>query len=409
MAHNIYQAVWDMFVYDETVSPEDLRFKGLSMLLGLARIPTYVLCLSVDDYEIMPVESKQVVSAAMELTIKRVLCGADYALVFAHQKCFYLNGHLSDVMTGGDESGIYDHALKELADRIRILACEEGLTSLTVGIGFHICPSMANWRRSAQCAITAQRLKYFEGRNKTYLSVIEGKGIEFSPSYLEAKGNLLKAIGMGARDDAEQYVSVIVDKIFVNSLWRLFNIRIQFTELAVLMARTAVDRGVSDAEAFQLLTDLLADINHLYDPVDLSNAFYGAATVFAEKVQTSNENSSCATIGRVRRIIDNRISTTISLKDISCEASVSYSYLSRLFKRELGISFTEYLNRERVKNSQYLLLDSNKNITEIALTVGFSGLEQFERAFKQICGVTPSRYRALNTLGSSLEKGEVRR
>ena len=73
--------------------------------------------------------------------------------------------------------------------------------------------------------------------------------------------------------------------------------------------------------------------------------------------------------------------------------SLSYSYFSRLFKRVMNKSFTEYVNGIRISESERLLVTTNKSITDIALDVGFSTTSYFIERFKKQIHLTPKQFR----------------
>lgn len=75
------------------------------------------------------------------------------------------------------------------------------------------------------------------------------------------------------------------------------------------------------------------------------------------------------------------------------ECGLSYSYLSRVFKRIMKKSFSEYLCYIRIAEAQRLLASTDKSITEIAQEVGFSTASHFIETFKKQVHVTPSKFR----------------
>lgn len=71
----------------------------------------------------------------------------------------------------------------------------------------------------------------------------------------------------------------------------------------------------------------------------------------------------------------------------------SREYFSRLLKKEIGMSFKEYLTQYRLNKSLNELLNINKNIAEVALNNGFSNETQYISTFKKIYNITPGQYR----------------
>lgn len=69
-------------------------------------------------------------------------------------------------------------------------------------------------------------------------------------------------------------------------------------------------------------------------------------------------------------------------------------YLGRLFLRETGVSFKQYLIALRLKNAETLLRTSDMTVLEIALDSGFESISYFNRLFSARHGVSPSKYRA---------------
>ncbi|MGT2887558.1 response regulator [Streptococcus didelphis] len=83
----------------------------------------------------------------------------------------------------------------------------------------------------------------------------------------------------------------------------------------------------------------------------------------------------------------------LSLKTLAQTLGFSPNHLSFLIKKELGISFQDYLVQERLKKAKLLLLTSDLKIYEIAEAVGFSDMNYFSWRFKQVVGVSPRQFR----------------
>lgn len=86
-------------------------------------------------------------------------------------------------------------------------------------------------------------------------------------------------------------------------------------------------------------------------------------------------------------------SSQITLKEVCRDLYCSKSYVSHIFKSYNGKSIKEYLNTARIKDAEMLLVNSNLNMTQIALSIGFSDSNYFAVIFKKIQGITPTEYR----------------
>src|SRR5690606_26589552 len=84
---------------------------------------------------------------------------------------------------------------------------------------------------------------------------------------------------------------------------------------------------------------------------------------------------------------------TCSLQSASSVIHVSPNYLSNLFKKETGISYTNYLTQIRIEKAKALLQGTKMRMTEIADAVGFDNSSYFTVEFKQVTGQSPREYR----------------
>ena len=93
--------------------------------------------------------------------------------------------------------------------------------------------------------------------------------------------------------------------------------------------------------------------------------------------------------------IDKNIDRRISISDFEREFFYNRYYIMKLFKREMGVSITNYVNNIRIYNSLEEVRNNNFSLLKIALDNGFCSLEYFSEVFKKVVGVSPSVYRNL--------------
>lgn len=99
--------------------------------------------------------------------------------------------------------------------------------------------------------------------------------------------------------------------------------------------------------------------------------------------------------------IDHHYDESITLNDLAEQIYLSESYLSRLFTKTMGLTFTAYLTQVRL-NHATSLLRSNLTITEIAFKSGFTSTNSFIKTFKQAFKKTPGQYK--KELGEQLKQ-----
>jgi AraC-like DNA-binding protein len=95
-----------------------------------------------------------------------------------------------------------------------------------------------------------------------------------------------------------------------------------------------------------------------------------------------------------RTFISSHRADDINLADVAQATHVSTFYLCKIFKKATGLTFVEYRNRLRVESAKKMLLNPNLTVSEIAYTVGFQSLTQFNRLFRRVVGMAPTRFRS---------------
>ena len=147
--------------------------------------------------------------------------------------------------------------------------------------------------------------------------------------------------------------------------------------------------------------------DYLLKPIsidDLNEALVNAREIIYKKRSVISRNSDIenaidistdeaikdSTVVEMINFIKNNYQDKISISDLSKKLAYSESMLNRKFKKEVHITFNEYLNRYRINKAIELLKNSDYNITEISYMCGYSSAKYFSRVFKKYLGVSPS-------------------
>jgi len=98
-------------------------------------------------------------------------------------------------------------------------------------------------------------------------------------------------------------------------------------------------------------------------------------------------------ISQAMSYIKSNYGMDINLQEVANHVNLNPTYLSNLFKKDLQINFTEFLNEVRIQKAKELLVDSYLKAYEISEKVGFADNTYFCRVFKKLTGSSPNEYR----------------
>jgi two-component system, response regulator YesN len=105
-----------------------------------------------------------------------------------------------------------------------------------------------------------------------------------------------------------------------------------------------------------------------------------------------HEKVNSVLVKKIMNYIDSSYIGKVSLEEIANRMNVSPEYLSHLFTKEVGTSFSEYLKRYRISIAKKLMSNSNYKIYEIGEKIGYKDPKYFCKVFKDVTGFSPKEY-----------------
>ena len=159
-----------------------------------------------------------------------------------------------------------------------------------------------------------------------------------------------------------------------------------FTSLRYLAAQMMLLMVNSESPDRQLWLEshFLAMTSDIYREID---------AVKTIPIHTKPADMTVATFDKMITYIDENYKQKIELEDIAKIGGYNVNYTSQFFKRQLGVSFLEYLLRLRLREATVRLANSEDGVAHIASSCGFADIKAFNVAFKKHFHTTPSEYR----------------
>lgn len=91
--------------------------------------------------------------------------------------------------------------------------------------------------------------------------------------------------------------------------------------------------------------------------------------------------------------IQQNLSTNIRIADIAAQFGYNPKYLSHMFTEHSGIPLKQFILNQKMDAANMLLTDGDRQISDIASSLGFSDVHNFSKAYKKVTGLTPTEYR----------------
>ncbi|TXK77370.1 response regulator [Paenibacillus sp. N3.4] len=126
---------------------------------------------------------------------------------------------------------------------------------------------------------------------------------------------------------------------------------------------------------------------------EISEWLIGWISVFFEHLRASTVHQPRPEIQAVKKIIEEKYSTSLKMSDLAKEVNFTEPYLSSLFKKETGETMIDYMIRMRMQKARELLKLPHIKIYEVADSIGYSDPNYFAKLFKKIEGIYPQEYR----------------
>lgn len=156
-------------------------------------------------------------------------------------------------------------------------------------------------------------------------------------------------------------------------------------------------RGALNKETDDMLRLLLHAIRHPDTEggrLQAIGLLYGLFARLSPSPETpSNKQTRSAWLEKSVDFIDTHAFEGVTVEDAAAYVGVHRSHFSGVFAERMGVSPLQYMQRLKMNKGALLLRETDKPVTEIALSVGYPDLYAFTRAFTSYFGLSPTKYR----------------
>lgn len=206
--------------------------------------------------------------------------------------------------------------------------------------------------------------------------------------------NLFQAISLNDHGKIDEIIQQIYENPGNNThiLYRDYVSSITF--LILLRIYQMQDKyEATDEIAKQELLDL-KNLRREYPSVEEQKQLVRETSVaLAELISTQKVAAPSKMIQTALGYINEHFGENISLQDVADNISISKNYLCDLFKKEIGVTFINYVTNLRIEKAKEYLANTDMKMYEVSYAVGYNDYAYFSQIFKKHTGITLSAYR----------------
>ncbi|MBQ7784322.1 MAG: helix-turn-helix transcriptional regulator [Oscillospiraceae bacterium] len=173
------------------------------------------------------------------------------------------------------------------------------------------------------------------------------------------------------------------------------NVRYHFIVAVALTSRICVESGMSHDVAYTLSDIYIQRADKCQSAETIIDMIGEMQVDYAERMREIKKKNAISR--HIRRCIDyiyDHLHEKLTVEKTAEYLKLDPSYLSKLFAKETGTTFREFIINARVNAAKNMLVYSDFTCLEISLSLGFSSQSAFISTFRRATGQTPAKYRA---------------
>lgn len=287
------------------------------------------------------------------------------------------------------------YSINEIFEEIKTKLNE--LLSISVSIGIsRIVNSITDVPLAFKDSVSALQYRFYTGKN----CVINSADISDSYNELEhmdfyeIETKLINVIKVGDVLETENIVIEVFRRLKSNNNYKMEYVQCICSEILLISSRSMYEAGENFDEIICDKSEMLytlQNIENIFVLEDYMKDTLKKLAVYFSKKHTSKNDKIVLDI---KRIISEEYMTEISVNKIAQSVFLSPNYISLIFKKETGVTITDYLTNIRIEKAKELLKDADLLIQQVSEMVGYEDASYFSKVFKKNTGIHPVRYRS---------------
>ena len=299
-----------------------------------------------------------------------------------------------DAVSQYDISPTLRNQIEKYYTTIPVYADKDIVSSLFISLAEFLWGSMENFAVKSLSLIVPE---------STFPEIVERLGQHIDDPLLamqmlenryEGERKLMQAVSQGISHKAEQMISnssELMLEMRVSDPVR--NMKNYVIVINVLLRKAVEQGGVHPFYIDGVSSDFARKVEKIRTVQEGIDMMHDMIYKYCALVKNHSMKNYSLLVQKVVTIIDSDLTADLSLHNQAQMLNVNASYLSTLFKKETGMTLTEYVTKKRIEHAAFLLVSTNLQIQTIAQNCGIYDVNYFTKMFKKQTGKTPREYR----------------
>ena len=167
-----------------------------------------------------------------------------------------------------------------------------------------------------------------------------------------------------------------------------------FIVTATLASRAAIKGGLNVEDSLSLSDEYIRKCELMSSVDQIVNLQYHMVLDYTRRVERVRLGKNPSKLlMQITNYVQNNLSKPLDVDELAKALFISRTHLAAKFKKETGMTLTDFILREKVEEAKRLLRYSDKSLSLIADYLGFSSQSHFTKTFKNYTSKTPGEYR----------------
>jgi len=267
--------------------------------------------------------------------------------------------------------------------------------TITIGIG-NVYSGIQNIKLSYYEAVEAYEMKFIKGSSMIiHFSEINSDSQQVYQYPSNHEKMIINLLNNGSADGVSKAVNAFIEEIKSIEYINPDNVKLILNQLLGKVMEYLLSHNFSVTNVFGENYNIYQQLatRETIDKIEVwLKEIFSTIISYSENRRANDKKY----IDKVLEYIHSNYKKDIDVNTMAQEIGISYSQLRRVFVDELGVNLVNYVNNLRIEEAKKVLLEGDKSVYDIALSLGYNNDQSLNRFFKKFCGITPGEFRNKN-------------